>query len=136
MDGALGQNNPVFALWSQAEDVWGKEHLKKHIKCLVSIGTGVPALRPFPNNIFLMGKTLTSIATETEVTADKFRGFQSDLDHSGRYFRFNVTNGLEQVGLEEWTKLNHIAAVTKLYLGKDEVVRQIMACSNKLEKGK
>jgi hypothetical protein len=37
VDGATGANNPVREMWDQAQ-------LKGKVKCLVSIGTGVPSL--------------------------------------------------------------------------------------------
>ena len=51
VDGALGANNPVYALWTQAQDVWG-DQLRDRMKCLVSIGTGEPTLRPVRDNVF------------------------------------------------------------------------------------
>ncbi len=37
VDGALGSNNPVYALWVQAQDLWGTERLQQDLGCLVSI---------------------------------------------------------------------------------------------------
>ncbi|RXG42549.1 hypothetical protein VDGE_30213 [Verticillium dahliae] len=45
IDGALSANNPVAALWAQAQDIWG-DSLQGSLRCLVSIGTGMPPLRP------------------------------------------------------------------------------------------
>ncbi|RXG41909.1 hypothetical protein VDGE_30597 [Verticillium dahliae] len=45
IDSTLGANNPVAALWAQAKDVWG-DSLQGGLRCLVSIGTGVPPLQP------------------------------------------------------------------------------------------
>src|ERR1700761_9542855 len=45
VDGALGANNPVKELWNQAQDVWGGQ-LRGSLICLVSLGTGLPALKP------------------------------------------------------------------------------------------
>ncbi|KAM0321483.1 hypothetical protein ACHAQA_010097 [Verticillium albo-atrum] len=45
IDGALSANNPVSALWAQAQAVWG-DRLQGSLRCLVSIGAGTPALRP------------------------------------------------------------------------------------------
>jgi hypothetical protein len=67
----------------------------------VSIGTGVPSLRPFRDDIFNIGETLVAIATETEQTVERFRRDKVHLDNSGRYYRFNVAHGLEDIGLEE-----------------------------------
>jgi predicted acylesterase/phospholipase RssA len=47
VDGATGANNPVYELWNEAQDIWPSKSLEDKIKCLVSIGTGVPSLTPF-----------------------------------------------------------------------------------------
>ncbi|KAF4340652.1 tetratricopeptide repeat domain protein [Fusarium beomiforme] len=112
VDGALGTNNPVYTLWTQAQDAWGYNQLRSHLRCLVSIGTGVPALRPVRDDVLGIGATLTSLATETEKTAEQFRRDKSGLDDEGRYYRFNVSHGLEDVGLEESKKQREIAAAT------------------------
>ena len=36
VDGALGANNPVYALWNQAQDVWGVQ-LGGSLRCFVSV---------------------------------------------------------------------------------------------------
>jgi predicted acylesterase/phospholipase RssA len=92
-DGALGANNPVFMLWSQAKDVWG-DGLETKLKCLVSIGTGVPSLQPIRDDVAGIGATLKALATETEQTAQRFHRHNSQLDDQGRYYRFNVDRGL------------------------------------------
>jgi hypothetical protein len=53
--------------------MWGPQPLEGRIKCLVSIGTGVPSLKPFQDDVLHIGDTLVAIATETEQTAEKFR---------------------------------------------------------------
>ena len=58
VDGALGVNNPVYMLWTQAQDVWGDAALRgsdqlrgSRLGCVVSIGTGVPALKPVRDDV-------------------------------------------------------------------------------------
>ncbi|EHK96445.1 putative Patatin group A-3 [Glarea lozoyensis 74030] len=108
VDGAAGANNPVWEVWNEAQLLWGPQPLAGKTKCLVSIGT-------------------VSIATETEQTAERFRRDKAHLDDSGRYYRFNVDRGLEEVGLEESKKKKEIAAATRRYVGSQGVLRQIQA---------
>ncbi|KAH6975787.1 hypothetical protein EDB80DRAFT_900003 [Ilyonectria destructans] len=131
VDGALGANNPVYALWNQAQDVWA-DQLRGSLRCLVSIGTGVPALRPVRDDVLGIGATLKKLATETETTAEQFRRDKSSLDDEGRYYRFNVARGLEDVGLEESRKQREIAAATGGYVASQDVFRQMKACANGL----
>jgi predicted acylesterase/phospholipase RssA len=133
VDGALGQNNPVYALWNQAQDVWGgdeQQRLHTKLRCLVSIGTGVPTLKPMGDDAFGILATLKEIATETERTAEKFRRDKCDLDDDGRYYRFNVDRGLEDVRLDESKKKREIAAATGRYVASQVVFRQMRACAN------
>ncbi len=80
VDGATGANNPVWEVWNQAQLMWGLEPLESRIKCLVSIGTGVPSLKPFQGDVFYTGKTLVAIANETEQTAESFRRDKETTD--------------------------------------------------------
>ncbi|VBB78499.1 Putative protein of unknown function [Podospora comata] len=132
VDGALGANNPVYALWTQARDVWGDQLRGRRLKCVVSIGTGVPALKPVRDDVFGIWATLKELATETEKTAEQFRRDHSNLDDEGRYYRFNVDHGLEDVGLEESKRKKEIAAATRRYVASQGVVKQMKACANNL----
>ncbi|KAH8595465.1 ankyrin repeat-containing domain protein [Bisporella sp. PMI_857] len=132
VDGALGANNPVMELWDQAQVMCASEQLEGRVKCLVSIGTGVPSLKPFPDDLLHIGETLVAIATETERTAERFQRDKAYLDNGGRYFRFNVVRGLEDLGLEESAKAKDIAAATRRYVASQETFKQMHACAGTL----
>jgi hypothetical protein len=118
-------------LWIQAHDVWG-DRLRGSLKCLVSIGTGVPALKPVRDDVLGIWTTLKDLATETEETAQQFHRENPDLDDEGRYYRFNVDRGLEEIGLEESKKTKEIAAATRRYLESQAVFKQMKACANNI----
>jgi hypothetical protein len=132
VDGALGANNPVEELWNQAQLIWGPEPLEGKVQCLVSIGTGVPPLKPLQDDVFHLHESLVAIASETQQTAEKFQRDKSYLDSSGRYFRFNVTRGLEHIQLEDSKKRADIAAATGTYIETHDVFKQMQACANNL----
>jgi predicted acylesterase/phospholipase RssA len=132
VDGATGANNPVWEVWNQAQLIWGPQPLEGRIKCLVSIGTGVPSLKPFRDDVFHIGNTLVAIATETGQTAERFRRDKSHLADSGRYYRFNVDRGLEEIGLEESRKRKEIAAATRCYVGSQDVFKKMQACADNM----
>lgn len=129
VDGATGANNPVREVWDQAQLVWGPEPLERRVKCLVSIGTGVPSLKPFKDDVLHIGETLVAIAIETEQTAERFRRERQLLDSTGQYYRFNVVRGLEEIGLEEAAKVKEMAAATRRYIVSQEVHKQMQACA-------
>ena len=89
LDGGLRDNNPVSTLASEAADIWPA----KPLGCVISIGTGMQALRPFKTNVFTILGSLVSIATETENTAETFQRSHRDLNKTQGYFRFNVDQG-------------------------------------------
>ncbi|KAL1892639.1 hypothetical protein Sste5346_006924 [Sporothrix stenoceras] len=131
VDGALGANNPIYVLWNQAQDVWGVD-LQNKLQCVVSIGTGVPNLKPVRDDVLGIWATLKDLATETEKTAQQFHRDKSSLDNEGRYYRFNVDHGLEEIGLEESKKKKEIAAATRRYFESQTVFKQMQACANSL----
>ncbi|CAN9248412.1 unnamed protein product [Alternaria alternata] len=132
VDGATGANNPVREVWDQAQLVWGPKPLEGKVKCLVLIGTGVPSLKAFKDDVFNIGQTLAAIATETEQTAERFRRERGLLDSTGRYHRFNVARGLEDIGLEEAKKVKEMAAATRRYISSQEVHGQMQACAGSI----
>lgn len=130
LDGATGANNPIDELWTQADDTWGP--LPETLKCLVSIGTGVPALGSFGAGVVSIMTTLAKIATDTQATVERFENHNSKLIREKRYFRFNVTRGLETVELQEVEKEPLIIAATASYLGEHAVLENLEACVEKL----
>jgi predicted acylesterase/phospholipase RssA len=115
VDGALGANNPINAVWTEAQDMWPA--LQDNLQCLVSIGTGIPSLSAFAkDDLDSFGEMLVRIATETETTAEHFRRDKRSLDDNGQYFRFNVTRGLENIGLESSEQRGLIMATTRRYI--------------------
>jgi hypothetical protein len=92
----------------------------------------VPSLEPVRDDVLGIAATLKKLATETEKTAQRFHRDHSSLDDEGRYYRFNVDCGLEEVGLEESKKKKEIAAATRRYVELQAVFRQMKACANKI----
>jgi hypothetical protein len=73
---------------------------------------------------------MKEIVTDTKQAA---MDFANDLYHEPdkirpAYFRFNVEQGLEAVGLQEWTQFGKLTAATAMYL--DEKRREIDECAD------
>ena len=129
VDGATGANNPIWRLWHEAEQFWDiSGNLEKNLKCLVSIGTGVPSLEPFGDTLKDVGKTLLAISTETKNTADEFLRHHTILHDQRKYFRFNVEKGLEKIGLEDSGARKFIAAATRSYLESELILKETKNC--------
>ncbi|RDW88211.1 hypothetical protein BP6252_00243 [Coleophoma cylindrospora] len=117
-DGGLGANNPVYEVAGEAADIWCSEDgdVKSLVKCFLSIGTGNPDIKAFEKSTFkFLGQTMVSIATETEETERRFIADWKHFDDN-RYFRFNVDQGLQDIGLEEYKKRRPMEAATDRYL--------------------
>ena len=116
VDGAVGENNPIRVLWDEAKYVWAGGRLEDRVKCVVSIGTGVPSMEAFGTKFWEIAQTLQKIATETEKTASNFHRDHMDLSRAYQYYRFNVSQGLQKVGLEDAKQRGVIAAATRNYI--------------------
>jgi hypothetical protein len=91
------------------------------LRCLVSIGTEVPTLKPVRDDILRIWTTLKELATETEKRAEQLRRDKSNLDDEERYYHFNVDHGLEDIGLEGLKK--EVAAATGWYITSQAVFK-------------
>ena len=135
VDGATGANNPIAYLWTEAGDVWGGGNglFEADIKCVVSIGTGIPSLTAFGPDLIQVGKALKAISIDTEETADSFQKQHTKLFQEGKAFRFNVTKGLENIGLEDTSKWKEIKAATRLYIQTEDTFVRLKKCALNLQ---
>lgn len=129
VDGGLGYNNPIRLLVEEARHIWPAS---REIGCIVSVGTGILASRDIGRTIQPLFESLKGMATDTEKTA---REFKEEMKHkygvNQVYFRFNVQNGLEQVGLEEWKELDRTKVATEEYLIHEW--SQVDTCATQLQ---
>lgn len=121
VDGGTGMNNPVELVFEEAKSIWPDAIQKGRIQCLVSIGTGIPDLKGFGDNLIKVIDTLKSISTETEKTEKRFYGNHESLGISQRYFRFSVDKGMADVELDDHEKVAEIEASAEDYLGDPRV---------------
>ncbi|KAH6665736.1 phospholipase, patatin family protein [Halenospora varia] len=137
VDGGLGANNPVEQLWNEAQNIWcrnGETELSTLLKCFISVGTGNPGRKPIAEGSFkLFSETLVGIATQTEDTAKIFVERHRLLYETKRYFRFNVQQGLQGVGLEEYKAAGLIDAATAEYMDGQESRSAAQECAMNLK---
>ncbi|KAF2148035.1 phospholipase, patatin family protein [Myriangium duriaei CBS 260.36] len=119
IDGSLGANNPVEEVEHEATNIWAPttRELKPLVKCFLSIGAGSDGKRYASDTAYSALSFFTNVtmkvASGTEATEKRF----ADRWYDGRrYFRFNVQEGLRDVGFDEHTKLGLIAGATEDYL--------------------
>ncbi|CAI6341293.1 unnamed protein product [Periconia digitata] len=138
VDGATEANNPVNELWTEADNFFRDPSqpdwkLEDNLHCLVSIGTGKPSLKPFGKSVVDIGQTIVSNATNTEKVAERFERQRASLFDKNQAFRFNVSEGLENVGLEEADRLGEITAATRRYIAKQETLVKATVCAEALK---
>jgi hypothetical protein len=136
VDGALGANNPVIEVEREATNIWspGKGDLKPLVKCFISVGTGKPSKKAIEDKMLkFLAKTLVSIVTETEKTEEEFIARWAQQYNEKRYFRFNVDQGLQEVGLAEYNEQGKIDAATDEYLRHEARKFRVRDCVGNLQ---
>ena len=131
VDGALGVNNPGEEGEGEASDIWCADtgDVKTLVKCFVSIGTGNPGKKAIEDNLLkFLSKTLVQITTETEVTAKRSMARWRQHYDQNRYFRLNVDQGLQDVGLAEYREQGRIETATDQYLDDQEQIFRVRNC--------
>ena len=93
VDGALGTNNPINMLWTEAQNIWAPDdgQIKPKLQAIISIGTGHPGLKKIEKSMWrFLRNTLTDMMTQTDETARSFESTNRDMIHPERqhqYFR-------------------------------------------------
>jgi hypothetical protein len=77
---------------------------------------------------------VVALSTNSESTHRRVWGEAHSQDESARfpYFRFNVDEGMEDVGLEEWKKVVDMTGMTRSYLDEPEVKEDLKKCAGGL----
>ncbi|KAI9853123.1 MAG: hypothetical protein M1824_001536 [Vezdaea acicularis] len=128
-DGGMLYNNPVQLTHREASNIWpGRGQL------LISIGTGSAPGKSLKGNLKTVIDRMQEIVTETEQTANDFYHDHNDMVENHLYYRFNVTNGLADIGLEEYREIRAMADATQTYLDNGEISKRFDSCANILAK--
>jgi hypothetical protein len=111
--------------------IWGRSQGRR-VGCILSIGTGKPQLREVGKRGHELIVSLRDIVTDVDKAAEEFSREIEDMEEDVKpaYFRFNVEQGLEEVGLEEWEHFERLVTATNTYLGTHR--KDIRACANAL----
>ncbi|KAF4986471.1 hypothetical protein FDECE_15940 [Fusarium decemcellulare] len=129
IDAPPGAFNPINEVEKEASHIWWPDtgNLKPLVKCFMSVGTGIPIMNAWQDGLPSdLGKTLTTIATETENTANSFMACWRSHHDDGRYFRFNVEHGLS-----EYKEMARIETITLMYLNSRGLRFAVQECARK-----
>ena len=138
IDSSSQANNPIREVWIEAKNVWRLTTLESQLRCLVSIGTGQHTINRGSGRktsgvggMFGFAKS-AGVAVDPEVETNKFIQEHSELDDEGRLFRFDVPNGLAEIGLDAVDEMETIVDATQDYLAKELVYKQVRRCGKAL----
>ena len=134
VDGALRHNNPIKEVENEATKLWGSDQveLPSLVKCLVSIGTGVPATTRVSDSAIGILTTGKSLVVDTEEANQSFQERNPRLLREKRFFRYNVAQGLENVDLADYRKQGDILDATEKYMVQGEQRLKVEDCTRNL----
>ncbi|KZT37348.1 FabD/lysophospholipase-like protein, partial [Sistotremastrum suecicum HHB10207 ss-3] len=137
IDGGMGRNNPITQVREEAKLIFPE----RRIGCLVSIGAGKGETISIPRTSLVQKvpglqrhlplktiEAMKKMATDSERTAE-----ETERDFQGQpevYFRLNVEQGMQKVGLSQWERLSEVTSHTEAYLrhaGPDQRLGAIVA---------
>jgi hypothetical protein len=142
-DAAIGWNNPTNEAIIEAGKMWPN----RAIGCLVSIGSGLekPIQLDYKagkdSRSWLLNKLdpkssfkleLAKYCVDSLTSCEKIHqavssNYPDRIAVDRNYFRWNVPQGLSNIGLEEWMKVGDVVALTDSYMGQGDMkIRKIM----------
>ena len=138
-DGRTGWNNPTIEANTEAHKIWPN----RPIGCLLSIGTGLEKaiqlnhedesssefrarllhmLAPKASFQLEVAKyCIDSLTSCEKIHREVSSQFPNRIAPYKNYFRLNVPQGMSEIGLEEWKKIDDIIALTQNYMEHGEM---------------
>ncbi|KAK3933809.1 hypothetical protein QBC46DRAFT_224293, partial [Diplogelasinospora grovesii] len=109
----FGYNNPCEVLIEEARRQFpGREQRQ-----ILSIGTGLGDVVTINNTRLSIINALKKMATSSKKVEARLGSLYGD---SGRYYRLNVYQGLQDITLSDWDKTSTIWAHTRNHLSENE----------------
>lgn len=124
--GDLGCSNPIAHVLAEVRELYPD----RHISCILSIGSGHTRTIHIPGSSLsrrlLRTKamvTMRDMVIDSEREAETMAArFQSA---PGVYYRFNVDQGLQEMNMGDWEKLNEVMVHTQKFVAKVDTNREI-----------
>jgi len=128
LDGGLRCNNPVKYVVEEARSLYPD----RPFSCVLSLGTGTSSVigleRPdsFQNMLpTTLVEVLRRIATDCDEQSEAMAKQLYQRDKPNSYFRLNVNEGLQNVSLAEWSRLDEVETHTVQYLRTSDVEQKV-----------
>jgi hypothetical protein len=106
----------------------------KTIGCIISLGTGVPKILSVSANLAIFLRSAIDTMMNSEEIAEDFltEEIGKELSTSGRYFRFNVPQGMQDLELDECDETEKMRGLTVDYLKKVGNGNEVERCAQSL----
>ena len=146
-DGGTGWNNPSIEAIAEVHKIWPN----RPIGCLLSIGTGLEKAIQLgdaesPPYSWIFGKLAPKASFKIEVLRycvdsltscetihqDVCSKFPERIKVEENYFRFNVPQGLSEIGLEEWKKIGDVIDLTEKYMEQGDIEKRKLTVADLL----
>ena len=116
-DGGVENNNPINEVFT--------ENGGNRVKCCVSLGTGMSERKENKGFIPVFGrvKRLAKILTQTETNHKRYK--ERLATEGVPYFRFNPTTKQDDIGLDEYKRLDVLEKHTRNYLAREDIAADI-----------
>ncbi|KIJ26065.1 hypothetical protein M422DRAFT_144712, partial [Sphaerobolus stellatus SS14] len=126
IDGGLGHNNPTKQILEEAHLIFPDQH----VACVLSIGTGKASTISIPKPTFFQRIIPTQLIRTTIAIATDCEGIEQEIAQRFRnapdvYYRFNVEQGMQSIGLADFDKMENVIAHTDQYIGREEVKQRL-----------
>lgn len=146
-DAGIGWNNLTVEAIAEVHRIWPD----RPIGCLLSIGTGLEKAKKLSDGSsesysWLLSKLVPKTSFKLDVARycvdcltscershhDACSKFPDRIVFDKNYFRFNVNQGLSEIGLEEWEKIGDVIDLTERYMDHGDMERKKLAVANLL----
>ncbi|KIJ37185.1 hypothetical protein M422DRAFT_178438, partial [Sphaerobolus stellatus SS14] len=127
IDGGVGRNNPTKQILEEVRLIFPD----RHVACIISIGAGKASTTSIPEPSLLQRiipteliRATIAIAMDCEtIEQEVAQRFQSVPDF---YYRFNVEQGMQSIGLTEFDKMENVVAHTGQYIRMEEAKQRLV----------
>ncbi|KIJ34494.1 hypothetical protein M422DRAFT_182107 [Sphaerobolus stellatus SS14] len=126
IDGGVGCNNPTKQILEEARLIFPD----RHMACIISIGAGkafpISIPKPSLSQYFIPTEliwAINAIATDCErIEQEVAQHFRDVPDF---YYRFNVEQGMQSIGIAEFDKMENVVAHTDQYIRMEETKQRL-----------
>ena len=116
-------HNPIEIVYNEARSLWPEREI-----ILVSIGAGAAPRNKFSGILGKIIETAQMASTGAEAIARKFEQEHTGTSVNTSLYRFNVREGLSDIGLEEYKSLKALEAESLKYLWMPDTSNHLLQC--------